>query len=89
MKSLIVSEIASLLVRAPLFASAKIFVEKREEGGDMNSHARYYATIEGLTTRFKDDEGGKFSLREQAIETAKENAGGRMEGKLESWCEET
>ncbi|KDQ13927.1 hypothetical protein BOTBODRAFT_55680 [Botryobasidium botryosum FD-172 SS1] len=42
---------------------------------------------------FKDEDGGMVSLRDEsdydlAIETAKEFAGGKPEGKLELWCEE-
>jgi ribosome biogenesis protein MAK21 len=45
MKGVVVSEIASLILRAPLSTSAKVHVEKSQESGEINSHARYYATI--------------------------------------------
>ena len=42
---------------------------------------------------FKDEDGGKINMRDEsdfdlAIETARENAKGRSEGKLEVWCED-
>lgn len=45
----------------------------------------------GLGLKFKDEDGGKVSLRddsdyELAIETAREHARGKPEGKLEIWC---
>ncbi|EPQ54994.1 hypothetical protein GLOTRDRAFT_121364 [Gloeophyllum trabeum ATCC 11539] len=45
----------------------------------------------GLGMKFKDEDGGKVSLRddsdyELAIETARESAKGKPEGKLEIWC---
>jgi len=44
-----------------------------------------------LGLRFKDEDGGKVTLRddsdfELAIETARESAKGKAEGKLEIWC---
>ena len=41
--------------------------------------------------KFKDEDGGKVSLRDEmdyelAIETARHNAKGRPEGRLEIWC---
>ncbi|KDQ55044.1 hypothetical protein JAAARDRAFT_134290 [Jaapia argillacea MUCL 33604] len=44
-----------------------------------------------LSLKFKDEDGGKVSLRddsdyELAIETARESAKGKPEGKLEIWC---
>jgi ribosome biogenesis protein MAK21 len=45
MKSVIVTEIASLILRAPLSTSAKVHVGKNQDNGDINKHARYYATI--------------------------------------------
>lgn len=45
MKSVVVSEIASLILRAPLSTSAKVHVEKKQDAAEINSHARYYATI--------------------------------------------
>jgi hypothetical protein len=45
----------------------------------------------GLLLKFKDEDGGKVSLRDEsdyelAIETARESAKGKPEGKLEIWC---
>jgi hypothetical protein len=47
--------------------------------------------INGLLLKFKDEDGGKVSLRDEsdydmAIETARENSKGMPEGKLEVWC---
>ncbi|CAA7261646.1 unnamed protein product [Cyclocybe aegerita] len=44
-----------------------------------------------LGLKFKDEDGGKVTLRDEsdfelAIETARENAKGKAEGKLEIWC---
>jgi len=44
-----------------------------------------------LDVKFKDEDGGKVSLKddgdyEMAIETAKESAQGKAEGRLEIWC---
>lgn len=44
-----------------------------------------------LGLKFKDEDGGKVSMRDEsdydlAIETARESAKGRPEGKLEIWC---
>ena len=45
-----------------------------------------------IALKFRDEVGGKVSLRDEsdyelAIETARESAKGRPEGKLEVWCE--
>lgn len=45
----------------------------------------------GITMKFKDEDGTRVSLRDDsdfdlAIETAREHARGRPEGKLEIWC---
>jgi len=45
----------------------------------------------GLSFKFKDEDGTRVSLRDEsdfdlAIETARESARGRPEGKLEIWC---
>jgi len=45
----------------------------------------------GLGLKFKDEDGGKVTLRDEsdyelAIETARESAKGKPEGKLEIWC---
>lgn len=47
-----------------------------------------------LDVKFKDEDGGHVSLKdemdyEMALETAKESANGKGEGKLEIWCAET
>jgi hypothetical protein len=53
--------------------------------------AKFQKDINGLGLKFKDEDGGKVTLRddsdyELAIETARESAKGRSEGKLEIWC---
>lgn len=45
----------------------------------------------GLGMKFVDEDGTKISLRDEsdfelAIETARESARGRSEGKIEVWC---
>jgi neutrophil factor 2 len=52
-----------------------------------------FGCVNGLGLKFKDEDGGMVSLKDEsdyelAIETAKENAKGRPEGKLEIWCTE-
>jgi neutrophil factor 2 len=47
---------------------------------------------QSITLKFRDEDGGKVSLRDEsdyelAIETARESAKGKPEGKLEVWCE--
>lgn len=47
-----------------------------------------------LEVKFKDEDGGHVSMKdemdyEMALETAKESANGKGEGKLEIWCAET
>ncbi|KAG6889114.1 hypothetical protein C0995_003683 [Termitomyces sp. Mi166 len=47
--------------------------------------------INGLNIKFKDEDGGKVTLRDEsdyelAIETARESSKGKPEGKLEIWC---
>ena len=47
--------------------------------------------FDSMSIKFKDEDGGKVSLRddsdyELAIETARELAKGKPEGKLEIWC---
>lgn len=49
--------------------------------------------IRGLGIKFKDEDGGKVTLRDEsdyelAIETARESSKGKPEGKLELWCTE-
>ena len=48
---------------------------------------------DGLLLKFKDEDGGKVSLRDEsdydlAIETARESSKGMPEGKLEIWCQD-
>ena len=56
--------------------------------------AKFYKEANGLSVKFKDEDGGKISLRDEsdyelAIETARDSAKGRAEGKLEIWCSDT
>jgi len=56
--------------------------------------AKFYKEANGLYLRFKDEDGGRVSLRDEsdyelAIETARESARGKAEGKLEIWCIDT
>jgi hypothetical protein len=56
--------------------------------------AKFYKEAHGLDLKFKDEDGGKVSLLDEsdyelAIETARESAKGRAEGKLEIWCIDT
>jgi hypothetical protein len=49
--------------------------------------------LDSLEMKFKDEDGSMISLRddsdyELAIETARESAKGKPEGKLEIWCVE-
>ena len=53
--------------------------------------SKFGKSFKSLNMRFKDEDGGKVSLRDEsdyelAIETARENAKGKAEGKLEIWC---
>lgn len=53
--------------------------------------AKFQKDINALGLKFKDEDGGKVTLRddsdyELAIETARESAKGKSEGKLEIWC---
>ncbi|KAJ7072604.1 NADPH oxidase regulator NoxR [Mycena amicta] len=53
--------------------------------------AKFGKDINGLILKFKDEDGGKVSLRDEsdyelAIETARESSKGKPEGKLEIWC---
>jgi len=55
--------------------------------------AKFGKQINGLALKFKDEDGGKVTLRDEsdyelAIETARESAKGKPEGKLEIWCAE-
>lgn len=54
--------------------------------------AKFETTPQMIMLKFRDEDGGKVSLRDEsdyelAIETARESAKGRPEGKLEVWCE--
>jgi neutrophil factor 2 len=54
--------------------------------------AKFETSVQSIMLKFRDEDGGKVSLRddsdyELAIETARESAKGRPEGKLELWCE--
>ena len=53
---------------------------------------KFETDMQSLTLKFRDEDGGKVSLRDEsdyelAIETARESAKGKPEGKLEIWCE--
>ncbi|KAF9476353.1 NADPH oxidase regulator NoxR [Pholiota conissans] len=55
--------------------------------------SKFGKDINGLGLRFKDEDGGKVTLRddsdyELAIETARESSKGKSEGKLEIWCQD-
>ncbi|KAI9573193.1 hypothetical protein HD554DRAFT_2167476 [Boletus coccyginus] len=52
---------------------------------------KFGTSLTGLSMKFMDDEGTKISLRDEgdfefAVETAREGARGRSEGKIEVWC---
>lgn len=52
---------------------------------------KFEKSITGLGLKFKDEDGGKVTLRDEsdyelAIETARESSKGKPEGKLEIWC---
>lgn len=52
---------------------------------------KFGRSFDGLGMKFKDEDGGRVTLRDEmdyelAIETAKESAKGKPEGKLEIWC---
>jgi hypothetical protein len=53
--------------------------------------AKFETSPQSIMLKFRDEDGGKVSLRDEsdyelAIETARESAKGRPEGKLEVWC---
>ncbi|TFY51149.1 hypothetical protein EVJ58_g10716 [Rhodofomes roseus] len=53
--------------------------------------SKFNRSLDGLGMKFKDEDGGKVSLRDEmdyelAIETARESAKGKAEGRLEIWC---
>ncbi|KAI9571706.1 hypothetical protein HD554DRAFT_2168957 [Boletus coccyginus] len=52
---------------------------------------KFGTSLTGLSMKFMDEEGTKISLRDEsdfelAVETAREGAKGRSEGKIEVWC---
>jgi neutrophil cytosolic factor 2 len=54
--------------------------------------AKFELSPQAIMLKFRDEDGGKVSLQDSsdydlAIETARESAKGRPEGKLEVWCE--
>lgn len=58
-----------------------------------NKFNKSFSPGEGLTLKFKDEDGTQVSLRDEsdyelAIETAREHAKGKPEGKLEIWAED-
>lgn len=53
--------------------------------------SKFGRSFNGLGVKFKDEDGAKVTLRDEsdyelAIETARESAKGKREGKLELWC---
>ena len=53
--------------------------------------AKFGKSLAGLGLKFKDEDGGRVTLRDEsdfelAVETARESAKGKPEGKLEIWC---
>lgn len=55
---------------------------------------KFSKSMSDLGMKFKDEDGGKITLRDEsdfelAIETARELAKGRAEGKLEIWVSDT
>lgn len=55
--------------------------------------SKFQKQVNGLTLRFKDEDGGKVTLQDEsdyelAIETARESSKGKAEGKLEIWCQD-
>ncbi|KZT69729.1 hypothetical protein DAEQUDRAFT_669103 [Daedalea quercina L-15889] len=52
---------------------------------------KFSRALDGLGMKFKDEDGGMVSLRDEmdyelAVETAREGAKGKPEGRLEIWC---
>lgn len=80
----------------------KVHFEDEIRGMTLSPDLTFGEFIEKITTKFemnwkdlrlkfKEEDGGKVSLRDEsdyelAIETARENAKGKAEGKLEIWC---
>ena len=61
-----------------------------EEFVDMVSR-KFGVVVGAMGMKFKDEDGGRVTLRDEmdyelAIETARHNAKGRPEGRLEIWC---
>jgi len=55
--------------------------------------SKFQKTVSDLDLKFIDEDGAKITLRdesdfEMAVETARTQAKGRTEGKLELWCRE-
>ncbi|KAF8736521.1 hypothetical protein AX14_014421 [Amanita brunnescens Koide BX004] len=53
--------------------------------------SKFEKSMTGLGVKFRDEDGGQVSLRDEsdfelALETAREAANGKSEGKLEIWC---
>jgi len=53
--------------------------------------SKFEKSMTGLGIKFKDEDGGQVSLRDEsdfelALETAREAANGKSEGKMEIWC---
>ena len=65
------------------------FAEFRQRVAD-----KFEMSSQSIMLKFRDEDGGQVSLRDEsdydmAIETARESAKGKPEGKLEVWCEAT
>jgi len=55
--------------------------------------SKFSIPVSNMDVKFKDEDGGRVSIKdemdyEMALETARESAGGKTEGKLEVWCAE-
>jgi hypothetical protein len=74
-------------IRGMTLPGDTIFVEFMEK-----VTAKFEKSLTGLRIKFKDEDGGQMSLRDEsdfdmAIETARQATGkGKTEGKLELWC---
>jgi len=56
--------------------------------------SKFAIPVGKMDVKFKDEDGGQVSMKdemdyEMALETAKESANGKVEGRLEVWCAET
>ncbi len=54
---------------------------------------KFERSFGGLAVRFKDEDGQMINMRDEsdyelAIETARESARGKPEGRLEVWCDD-